>query len=226
MSTKKKHWSKLDEEKRLCEEWLNEPLVNPKTGHSIERNGPTFLMFKEQCTELGLKSVPIATKTITWRKCQEWKRYPTINPDTGRKISKNGPTYKWIEKQCKSIEEKELSLLGEYYLPDGNGMVPCVKWRDTFYVLRKYNDRKIWGPLNKHAKDVQLCYFLDTWDYRYNHYRPIFMNGRPPRRFLKRVKPKIKDGDWLSSTCNKPIESPKYIVDHVVDLFIDNPQRG
>jgi hypothetical protein len=221
---KSKHWSRIDEEKRLCEMWLHEPLVNPETGLPIERNGPTFNTWKERCRNIGLESRPTATKKMTWRKCQEWRRYPDINPDTGRKISTDGPTYKWIEKQCKLIEEKELVLEGDYhYLPDQKGMVPCVLYRGTWYVLRVHEGRKIWGPLNKPAKGVKLCYYADTWDYHYNHYKPLFIDGPQPKRVIdKRRPPQSSKNDWLGKTFMKtePKENPKHVVDNIVDLFV------
>src|SRR3972149_10868650 len=174
---KKKYWLSADEERRLCEMWLAEPLVNPETGHSIDRNGPTYLSFKERCEKIGLASRPVATWNLTYSKCQEWRSNPTINPDTGRKISSTGPTYKWLEKQCSVINEKEVSLQGDYYKPDAYGFSPCVKEQSIYYIIRGYDGRKVWGPLNKPAKRVVLKYYTDTWDYRNGHYRPVFIHG-------------------------------------------------
>ena len=218
--SKPKRWSRIDEEKRLCMLWLQEPLVNPETGHPIDRNGPTFNMWRERCKNAGIKNRPTPTNTMTWRKCQEWYKNPDINPDSGRKINRNGPTYKWIEQQCKCIEEKELVLEGDYYVPDKKGMVPCVLFRGTLYVVRTFAGRKVWGPLNKPAKGVKLYYYADTWDYHYNHYKPIFIGGAPPppRRANPKPKPKNK---WLNITkTEQPKENPKYVVDNIVDLFI------
>nr|QBK87135.1 MAG: 2-cysteine adaptor domain protein [Marseillevirus LCMAC201] len=222
--TTRKHWSRVDEDKRLCNKWLQEPLVNPATGHPIERNGPTFNAWKERCKNAGLQYRPIATKTMSWRKCQEWKCRSNINPDTGRKITKDGPTYKWIKMQCKLIEEKELVLEGDYYLPDQKGMVPCILCRDTWYVLRRFNGRKVWGPLNKPVKNIRLCYYMDTWDYRYNHYKPIFIGNTPKRVVNKRIPANKVKSDWLNTftkeTTRNP-KKPKYVLDKIIDLFID-----
>ena len=210
------HWTSIDEERRLCNLWLNEPLINPETGHSISRNGPTFNSWKKRCKKLNLRACPRATKKMTWSKCQEWRKNPTINPDSGFKIKRGGETYKWIESQCKLIEKQGVVLEGTYFIPDTKGMVPCVKSRSTWYVLRKYNNRQVWGPLNKPAKNVKLVYYKDTWDYTYNHYRPIYISGKAPKRIgsppqlppQRRKKPK------------QPKSDPKYIVDNIVDLFI------
>jgi hypothetical protein len=217
MKNNKKHWTKLDEEKRLCELWLTEPLINPETGHPIDRNGPKYNELKFRCKQLGLKATPVATKNITWRKCQEWRKNPDINPDTGRKISRNGPTWKWLEKKCKCIDSPQLELVGEYYIPDNKGMVPCIQYGKTWYVVRKYNDRLIWGSLNKPARGIQLYYYADTWDYRNNHYKPIFMN-KTPQRPKTQQKRTFKNIDWLNTPRQE--RNPKYIVDNVIDLFI------
>ena len=104
-------------------------------------------------------------------------------------------------------------------------MVPCVLWRGTWYIVRKFNDRKVWGPLNKLAKNIKLCYYADTWDFHYNHYHPIFVGQTPPKRIIDKRPPKKKyqQKDWLTKTfVDKPHrrEPPKHIVDNVVDLFI------
>lgn len=202
-------WTRLDEERRLCESWLKDPLINPETGHPIDRNGPTFNKWMERCKALGIKHRPVATREMTWRKCEEWRRNPSINPDSGRKIEIGGPTYKQIKKQCKLIN-KEIKLSGEYYIPDRNGLVPTILWRSTIYVVRSLDGRKVWGPLNKPAKNVKLRYYKDTWDYRYNHYKPIFQK-EPPRPTARRVR------------TTKKTEDPKYAVDKLLNSLFTYP---
>jgi hypothetical protein len=218
-------WSKRDELKRLCEEWLREPLVNPETGHPIERNGPTYQRWQKKCKELGIKHRPAATKELTWRKCQEWRRDPTINPDTGRKIQRDGPTYKWLETQCRLITEKEIELIGDYYPPDTRGMVPAVTWRGTIYIVRRCNgkERKVWGPLNKPAKDIKMRYYADTWDYTYKHYRPVFIGGTPSRPRQASIKKSATSTSSISEKIlseRKTEKNPKYMVDKVIDCFV------
>lgn len=207
-----KRWSQLNEEQRLCALWLKEPLINPETGHSIDRNGPTYIVWRQRCKDVGMVSRPQATGVMTWRKCQEWKRNPTINPDTGRKINEDGKTYKMIEQQCRVIEEKELTLEGDYYLPDSRGMIPCIIYREGRYVVRRYEGRRVWGSLNKPAKNIKLCYYKDTWDYHNNHYRPVFIDSEPIRPVPKARQKK--------KTENK---EPKHVVDTFLDLFIAKP---
>lgn len=205
-------WTLLDEEKRLCNEWLVEPLINPETGYPIERNGPTFMSWKERCKKCGISGKPVATKKITWRKCQEWRNNKSVNPDTGRKIKINGPTYKWLEKTCKNMEEKSIILMGEYtYLPDNKGIVPCVINRDTKYIVRTCDNRKIWGPLNKPGKNIKLCYYKDTWDYKYNFFKPIFIGEQPSP---------IKVNNTYNTQIPKMVkDNPKKIVDKLINLF-------
>jgi hypothetical protein len=210
-----KRWTENDEQKRLCLEWLKEPLVNPETGHPIERNGPTFLYWKEKSKQLNLSNLK-STGVMTWRKCQEWNKNREINPDTGRKIKIGSKTYKNIEKQCKCITQKNLNLLGEYFLPDCNGLVPCIINNNTKYVARKYNDRKIWGPLNKPAKGIILQYYTDTWDYKNNHYRPIFIGGKAPINNNNSCKNIVIKNS--SKIHNK--QNPKDLVDNFLNLFL------
>lgn len=204
----KKYWTSTDEQRRLCNIWLQDPLVNPTTGHPIDRGGPTYQMLSEKCRELGLKHKPTATRQMTWRKCQEWRQNKSINPDTGNKIKIGGPTFKMVEKQCAEILEKTLQLHGDWFVPDTLGMIPAVLSHGTWYAIRKYNDRSVYGPLNKHAKNIRLVYYADTWDYRYNHFKPVFL-GRTPSR------PRSK-----SSRSDYSKNNPKQIVDNIVDLFV------
>lgn len=200
-------WTKNDEEKRLCEEWLKEPLINPRTGKAIERNGPTFNIWKKRCKDMGLRTKPLVTKELTWRKYKEWKKNPCINPETGRKIKKNGPTWKRMVKQSKTIK-KEIKLFGEWFLPDENGMVPAVKVGKTWYCVRKMKDndgiRKVYGRLNKKVeKKVQLVYYADTWDYHYNHFHPVFTKKRKPKRPNNSVPVIMKKKKRVNTDKNK-----------------------
>ena len=43
--------------------------------------------------------------------CREWLANPLINPRTGRTIQKNGPTYKALQNECRSLKQKPPSLL-------------------------------------------------------------------------------------------------------------------
>ena len=65
---KRKKFTRIDEEKRLCQAWLDEPLINPSTGMPIERKGPTYQFWQGKCTRLGMSDKPPSTGKMTWRK--------------------------------------------------------------------------------------------------------------------------------------------------------------
>lgn len=212
----KAFWSKTDELRRLCLEWLREPLLNPNTGYPIERNGPTFKMWQKRCKELNLDHRPKPTGEITWRKYQEWKTNPLVNPETGRKIKENGPTFKRIKKGLKkNPPEKKVTLLGEYYVPDAKGYVPCVKHLESWCIVRKDSGRKVWGALNKPAKNIRLVYYKDTWDYRNNHYAPVFLGGTAPKK---------PSAPTTEQNTTRPVvnfvkkEEPKKIIDRLFNI--------
>ena len=35
--------------KQICEKWLNDKTVNPRTGRKIEKNGPTYMKLEQEC---------------------------------------------------------------------------------------------------------------------------------------------------------------------------------
>jgi len=228
---KKKYWSETDEEKRLCNEWLRDPLINPKTGHPIERGGPTYTFWLQKCKQYNIKK-PKATGEITWRKCQAWLKNKEINPDTGRKIKIGGPKYKWLENECKKNDgDKPINLLGEYYIPDSKGFVPTIKKGESIYVVRKYDGRKVWGPLNKPCKGIELRYYKDTWDYKYNHYKPIFIGGsiKKPKQSSTHSKYNNTHSKYNNNTNTKynnthskynNKNNSKHIVDSILNLFM------
>jgi hypothetical protein len=170
------YWTKRDEELRLCNEWLKNPLINPETGHGIVYKGPTYKNWEDRCKKMNLKLV-IKNVEINKNICGLWQQNPSINPLTGRKIKIDGPAYLKLQKKCgdKNMLENSITLLGNYYIPDKNGMVPCVYENNRLYVVRTLNDRRIWGPLNKPAKNIHLEYYADTWDYKNGHFKPIFI---------------------------------------------------
>jgi hypothetical protein len=200
--TEKKYWTSKDQEYDLCKKWLQNKLENPETGQIIEYNGPTFKKWKERCKASIDNSKKIKQETITFASCQQWKKNPLINPQTGRSIKINGPTFKEFEKTCAQCTEKPIELLGEYYLPDLNGAVPVIKSNGTNYIVRKMGNpiRKVWGPLNKMASNISLCFYKDTWDYRNNHFKPIYIGASEPKRQIIPIKEEKKTvGDsWLN----------------------------
>lgn len=206
-------WNKRKEEIRLCEEWLKDPLVNPKTGRPIERGGPKYQEWEHRCKKLGLSHRPVATGKMTWRKCQEFRKNPHVNPETGRKITPGSPTWKKIYKQCKCIEQKghRETILGEYPVPDKNGLVPAKRVKNSYYIVRYHESRPVYGTLNKYADNAVQVYFKDTWDYLNGRYKPIFRNGEPQRPVYLPAISKIK----------KTKENPKRAVDGFLNIFMN-----
>lgn len=192
-------WTKRDEDIRLCKEWLINPFINPETNKKIERNGPTFNIWKKKCKNYGLKK---GKSEITWAKCQEFKINPLVNPETGRPIKKDGTIYKQYMKACKTI--KKPGILGVYPSPDSNGLVPCFKCKNNYYIARTYQGRKVYGELNKAVFKITMIYFKDTWDYTHKKYKPIFRGKEPSK-------------SWLSISIT---EDPKKKVDHFINLFL------
>jgi hypothetical protein len=177
------NWSRRKEEERLCLAWLKDPLMNPETGRAIERDGTKWKQYQLRCRKIGLNDKPVATGVMTWRKCQEWRKHPGVNPETGRRLTPGGPTYKNIEKQCVKIEKDvNMNILGSYPRPDSNGLVPAHIESGVVYILRNHEGRAVYGPLNRFNKKAVKVYYKDTWDYKYGHYKPIFIGGREPPR--------------------------------------------
>lgn len=213
------NWSKKQEEKRLCTEWLKDPLVNPETGRAIEKDGPKYKEFQSRCIKQGISPKPVATGVMTWRKCQEWRKNPGINPETGRKLALDGPTWRSIEKKCQKIEKEERSLdmAGEYPRPDSKGLVPVYNDKGIWYTVRRYKDRNIYGPHNLYCRSAtSKIYFKDTWDYRYGHYKPIFLGMKEPAR-----DPSCSSySSQFSPQKSSKRENPKYMVDSFLGLFM------
>jgi len=78
----------------------------------VIKRGPKYNELDKLCkkfkfTEKDLEDVivekkkkKILTKQLNNKLCKLWKQDKIINPITNRKIKKNGPTYKEINKKC------------------------------------------------------------------------------------------------------------------------------
>ena len=78
-----------------CEDWRNNPQVNPFTNRSIKKNGAVYRKLQQKCgfphsEENIVKSVG----------CEQWKDHPEVNPWTNRSIKKGGPVYTKLEAKC------------------------------------------------------------------------------------------------------------------------------
>lgn len=207
-------WNQEKEIKKKCNEWISNPLKNPETGMPIKRNGPTFFFWKKKCIEYGIKPAiksPSRGGKMSFESCRMWKENPTINPITNRKIKMGGDLYKKIEKQCKNISNPGIILLGEYVAPNDKGLVPCKNDSDTFYILRKYENRNVYGPLNKYFRSATTwIYFKDTWDYRNGHYKPVFLGLKEPAR---------KKENTIGSIRGPGGQRTKLDLDSIIDYF-------
>ena len=56
----------------LCNEWKNNPNINPETGHKISKNGPMYKKYEKICSI-----------------CDLWRENPHQDPTTNRKLNKN-----------------------------------------------------------------------------------------------------------------------------------------
>jgi len=101
----------------ICDEWLNNPNVNPETGKSIKKNGPVFKKLLKLCQEKKNKSKSssssVSSKTL--RLCDEWKKNKTVNPETGYKIKENGPKYNYFKELCMNLNKKVKSSSSHHF---------------------------------------------------------------------------------------------------------------
>jgi hypothetical protein len=234
-------YSRRDEEKRLCNEWLKDPMVNPKTGMPIDLKGPTYLEWQKRCKDLGLSYKPIRTKELSYRKCQEWRKTPHVNPETGKQIMVGGTLYKRIERQCKNVTEKPVVLNGTYFPPDLQGFVPTVKSTNgSHYIVRHSSNRSeigattasnamdhlVYGPLNAltYKNRTTLVHFKDTWDFKQGYYRPIFKGSSrssapsQPSHQTQSAKTVAAANTAYTTTASR--SNPKSKVDALVNLFV------
>jgi hypothetical protein len=74
----------------ICEMWLRDPLINPRTGRVITRNGPTFVKLERECGK----------KSRSREDCHRWHKNPLKNPTTQRRIRAGAAVYKSLENEC------------------------------------------------------------------------------------------------------------------------------
>ena len=89
----------------MCDEWLQNRLVNPETGRKIKQDGPTYKTWKSRCegqNNQGNRKRPAKGPA---KGCDEWLQNRLVNPDTGRKIKRDGPTYKTWKAQCEEPDK-------------------------------------------------------------------------------------------------------------------------
>jgi hypothetical protein len=102
----------------ICEQWLNNPNVNPETGKSIKKNGPVYKRLLKLCEEKKSKTRSSSSSSVsskTLKLCDEWKKNKTINPETGYKIKENGPKYNYFKELCMNLNKKVKSSSSSHH---------------------------------------------------------------------------------------------------------------
>ena len=107
----------------LCNKFINNQTINPKTGRKIKKNGPTHKKLMKACHDMfvpGKKDTKLERTAVLVKKkvkkvkkvkkekkqltkeeeCKKWKMNKTKNPKTNRNIKEYGPTYKKFQKMC------------------------------------------------------------------------------------------------------------------------------
>ena len=87
---------------KLCEEWRNNPSVNPSTNRYIKKGGPVYHTLEQKCGQPHSHRKPNLD-------CFEWHGKPNVNPKTFHRIKVGGPVYKKLEKKCGSPSRKSPS---------------------------------------------------------------------------------------------------------------------
>ena len=93
---------------RKFNEFEKNPDVNPFSGKKIKKDGPTYkkLMVQLEIMKKRLRRFVGDYSSIiilmNEKQKEEFKNNPKINPITGKKIKKDGPTYKRLMKQILS----------------------------------------------------------------------------------------------------------------------------
>jgi hypothetical protein len=86
-----------------CEEWLKDPLVNPRTRRKIKAGGSVYKKLQKECED---SETSVQTNSFPSRseECEEWLKDPLVNPRTRRKIKAGGSVYKQLQNECEDIE--------------------------------------------------------------------------------------------------------------------------
>jgi hypothetical protein len=93
---------------RKLREFEKNPNINPFSGKKIKKDGPTYkkLMVQLEIMKTRLRRFVGDYSSIiilmNEKQKEEFKNNPNINPITGKRIKKDGPTYKRLMKQILS----------------------------------------------------------------------------------------------------------------------------
>ena len=83
--------------------------------------------------------------------CDKWNKDKLTNPETNRKIKKDGPTYNKLKKKCSDKKSKSKDL-------------DCDKWKQDWKSGKKINPETLYHwllVLELHIESDTLHLFLD-----------------------------------------------------------------
>ena len=120
---------------------------NPYSNKHIKVNGVTYNNLNKHCkgvpvnnmVKINKKNNKQQLETDNKELCDKWLRRKTINPTTGRIISKTGPIYKKYDKICNTKKEKSVTFDDI-----------CEKWNE----IKKNSPNNLINPLTK--KPIKL----------------------------------------------------------------------
>lgn len=107
--------------KEDCTAWRANPLVNPMSGRAIKPSGRVYKELEEDCrkwkagkekrknTQPPERAKSQTGPVMSLETCNSWRLNPLVNPLSGRKITREGPTYKALEKQCQQYQSNTMS---------------------------------------------------------------------------------------------------------------------
>jgi hypothetical protein len=97
------------ERQTICEEWLKDLTINPRTKRQIKVGGPVYKKLQQECRIKDPAPAPSSSRINPQHDnqdisvCEKWLKDPSINPRTNRKIKVGGPIYKKLEVECVTI---------------------------------------------------------------------------------------------------------------------------
>ncbi|AAS18054.1 unknown [Singapore grouper iridovirus] len=98
-----------------CEEFLENPGINPETGKTIKHGGPVYTRLIKECakpmssSEISSSSDLFPTQEpVPLTKCQKFRQNRRHNPENGKRIKKGGPVYMRLVKECAKDDQDSL----------------------------------------------------------------------------------------------------------------------
>jgi hypothetical protein len=153
--------------KEICDKWLINKTINPKTSRKIKENGAIYKELEKKCS-----LNPLNQKEI----CDKWLINKTINPKTSRKIKENGAVYKELEKKCliKSVVNSETKKK-EAVKKINKLFLPYVK-RTSVNIIDRINYYIIIKKYLLSIKNKNNCFKLYNYDEKTN--KSIYRIGK------------------------------------------------